>query len=116
MKFFALPRLPLIAVCTLPLLAMTCDENAVMVRGVQLSPAALNDYQGAYAQDKEQKAFAVSPDGAFGIAHSFPTVDLAKATALLECNKRVRLGQGECFLYDVNGAVVAAPPFSVKIR
>ena len=116
MKYTRLPRWSLIAAVTLPLMAMACDENSVAVRSLTLSPAALNDYQGTYATDKAHKAFAVSPNGAFGVAHSFPTETLARATALLECNKMVRTGQGECYLYDVNGTVVAQPPFVVNIR
>ena len=106
----------LFAVLALPLLAMTCEEGTVLVGQLSLSPAALNDYRGTYAQDKPHKAFAVSPSGAFAAAHSYPTEALATATALIDCNRRVRVGQGECYLYDVNGTIVAAAPFNVRVK
>ena len=92
------------------------DDGIVTVRELRLSAAALNDYQGAYALDQPNKAFAISPDGAFAAAHSFPTQSLAAATALIQCNERVRIGEAECFVYDANGVIVAHPPFQLTVK
>lgn len=107
--------LPLICVLTLPLMAISCGKDGEeMVRSISLSAAALHDYQGTYQRDKPNKAFAISPDGAYAVAHSYPSERLATATALIECNERVQAGQLECLVYDVNGIVVASSPLWLK--
>lgn len=100
----------LLAVLTLPLMAASCFDDRETVRTISLSPAALNDYQGVYTTDKIHKAFAISPDGAYAAGHSFPTPELAAATALFNCNARVQPGQLECLVYDIDGTVVASTP------
>ena len=84
------------------------------VGNLNLSAAALNDYQETYVNDGNNKAFAVSPDGAYAAAHSFPSTDLAVASALLNCNARVQPGQLECLVFDINGTVVARTPFLLR--
>lgn len=99
-----------VAMLGLPLLAGCPNDGMETVRRIELSAAALNDYQGTYAADKTHKAFAISPDGAYAAAHSFPTSNLAAATALFNCNARVQPGQLECLVYDIDGTVVASTP------
>ena len=98
------------ALSCVPLLSGCRRDGLEPVRQIELSAAALNDYQGTYAADKMHKAFALSPDGAYAAAHTFPTPDLAAATALLNCNARVQVGQLECLVYDIDGLVVATTP------
>ena len=86
------------------------NDGKETVEVINFSAAALNDYQGTYAQDKLNKAFAISPDGAYAVGHSFPSTRLAAATALLNCNARVQPGQLECIVYDINGQVSASLP------
>ena len=105
------------AVLALPLIAATCDDDGrERVGDLSLSAAALNDYGGQYAMDATNKAFAMSPDGAYAAAHSYPTEALAAAAALLNCNGRVPAGQLECLVYDINGAVVAQAPVRLRRR
>ena len=92
------------------------SDTQEMIQTLDLSAAALNDYQGLYSIDKPNKAFAVSPSGAYAAAHTFPTPALAMATALLRCNERVVVGQYECYIYDLNGVIVASPPLDLKLK
>ncbi len=90
------------------------DDGREPVRELLLSASAQHDYLGTYAQDQGHKAFAMSPDGAFAAAHTFPTADLAVAAALINCNQRVQFGQLECLIYDINGVIVAPTPTRLR--
>ena len=102
------------ALCTVVAFSGCVDDGKERVVRLELSPAALNDYQGTYAVDQLNKAFAVSPDGAYAASYSFPSEDLAVAAVLLDCNSRVRLGELECMAYDINGKQVAVMPARLR--
>lgn len=112
--FMSLKPLHVLSFLTVCFLAACSDDGKERVTAFSLSAAALNDYQRAYANDGMNKAFAISPDGAFAAAHSFPTSDLAVASALLNCNARVQPGQLECLVYDVNGTVIGRAPIRLR--
>ncbi|MGB0843284.1 MAG: hypothetical protein ACPGVN_00905 [Alphaproteobacteria bacterium] len=80
-----------------------------MTETINLSPDASADYNGAYRNDPNNKAFAVSPGGAYGVA--FGAIDLrqAKQAALEKCTQDVVPGDLECIVYDANGTVVFRP-------
>ena len=92
------------------MLAGCPSDGKERISVISLSAAALNDYQGFYRRDQSNKAFAISPDGAFAAAYSFPSIDLATAAALINCNARVQPGQLECLVYDINGKTIVEPP------
>ena len=99
---------------TLSVLTACEDDGKELVSTLTLNAAAKYDYDGKYASDALNKAFAASPDGAFAAAHSFPTEDLAAAAALINCNDRVLVGQLECVVYDLNGSIIAGGPMRLR--
>ena len=71
-----------------------------------LNKAGLNDFQRYTASRLYEKAFAVSPDGAWGTAYHARTRDAAAARALQNCNRYNREKKSICALYAVNDEVV----------
>ena len=96
---------------------MTPAQNLVsggeMTDVLNLSADARADYQGAYKNDPNNKAFAVSPGGAYGVAFGALDLKQAKQAALEKCTQDVVPGDLECIVYDANGTVVFRP---VKLR
>ncbi len=110
-----LPLRPLVALVGGAVAMLGCeDDGKEPVSQLILSASAQHDYIGTYRQDQGHKAFAMSPDGAFAAAHTFPTADLAVAAALINCNARVQFGQLECLVYDINGVIVVQGPTRLR--
>lgn len=62
---------------------------------------------------ERHSAFAISPDGAWGTSWNYETDGEAKQGALQRCRQRLKIGKRDCFIYVVNGQVVAKPVVSV---
>lgn len=90
--------------------------NAQRVYDIQLSSEASRDYFGQYQSDAQQKAFAVSPDGPYGVAYGFLHSSEAQKSALQRCNEAVRKGQMLCVVYDLNGIRQLNFPITVNRR
>ena len=92
------------------------DETVAgeLVPNLTLSAEAARDYSANYSRDPSNKAFAVSPSGAFGVAFGASTVSDAERGALEKCMQDVRPGDLECAVYDVNGTIAFRG--SVRLR
>ncbi len=56
-----------------------------------------------YQLEKGPRAFAISPDGAWGYRYGDTSVEVAKKRALQNCRQHMRPRQRDCVVYDVNG-------------
>lgn len=89
-------------------------QNAVVIsHDIPLWPQAANDYNGQYRRDPNHKAFAVSPDGIFGVSSGAVSEQRAAERAMEECSKRLLPGMVKCVVYDVNGRKVFQPPVTL---
>lgn len=79
------------------------------VSSLKLSADGMADYNGNYRNDPNNKAFAASPAGAFGVAFGAASMQDAKQAALEKCMQDVVPGDLECIVYDVNGTKVFRP-------
>ena len=71
-----------------------------------------------FDQQKAQRAntaMAISPDSAYGTVWGYKTASEAKETALQNCRAFVRPGQRDCFLYHVNGRILAAKTVDMPV-
>lgn len=84
------------------------------VEGINLSPAAIRDYRGTYQQDDRHKAFAISPQGAYGVSFASPSAADAARSALEQCMQDVRISDLECVVYDVNGRRILKLPVNLR--
>ena len=80
------------------------------------TPEASRDYNGQYQRDANNKSFAVSPDGPYGVAFGYTNADEASAAALAECRRDVQPGQLDCITFDVNGQITLLFPAQVTRR
>ncbi|CUH78213.1 hypothetical protein [Tropicibacter naphthalenivorans] len=56
---------------------------------------------------KKHTAISIAPDGAWGRSWGYDSAELAKTSSLAFCRKNLKKGRGDCFVYAVNGKVVA---------
>ena len=96
-----------------PVISQTAGE---LVERLQLSDKANADLNANYRNDPNNKAFAASPSGAFGVAFGATTMREAKQAALEKCMQDVVPGDLECIVYDVNGTRVFRPTELRRVR
>ncbi len=88
-------------------------------------PAAAESWQVSLTRQQERglaealaartpNAFAVSPDGPWGWAYGYGSLEAATARALGNCRQHLRAGRRDCIVYAQNGRVVA--PAVVETR
>ncbi|WP_294227680.1 DUF4189 domain-containing protein [uncultured Shimia sp.] len=71
----------------------------------------------AYEEQKSQKgtkAFAISPDGAWGYTYGKNSAKDAQAQALAYCREHMRKKQRDCMVYSLNGKRVAPAVVQTK--
>ncbi len=83
---------------------------------INWTPEGARDYHGQYKSDPQNKAFAISPSGPYGVAFGYPTAEQAEAAALAECRLDVNPGQLDCVVFDRNGTIVLQLPARVARR
>jgi hypothetical protein len=83
---------------------------------INWTPEGARDYHGQYKSDPQNKAFAISPSGPYGVAFGYPTAEQAEAAALAECRLDVSPGQLDCLVFDRNGTIVLQLPARVSRR
>lgn len=83
---------------------------------INWTPEGARDYHGQYKSDPQNKAFAISPSGPYGVAFGYPTAEQAEAAALAECRLDVTPGQLDCVVFDRNGTIVLQLPTRISRR
>ena len=96
-------------------LPVNTGVNSVSVTEANMNwtPAATRDYNGQYKRDANNKTFALSPDGAYGVSFGYASSDEASAAALRQCRADLKPGQLDCVVFDVNGQIVLLLPADI---
>lgn len=91
----------------------SANKVSVTEANMNWTPAATRDYNGQYKQDANNKSFALSPDGAYGVAFGYANSDEATSAALRQCRADLKPGQLDCVVFDVNGSIVLLLPADI---
>lgn len=71
----------------------------------QLASAGQNGFE-LFTTAPSNKAFAISPKGAWGVAYGVDDMDAAQDQALKECQALAKEDEGECIVFAVNQYVL----------
>ena len=77
---------------------VSAGEEAIRMNG------ALKDFRAKYMTAEMHRAFAQSPDGAWGWATGRTSVQVASEDAVLACAKSLKAGERPCVVIHVDDA------------